>query len=107
MILINAKKRSTDSVALLLCPLQDIVIFVRAGEDGVGVGTDRHYPAAIGAGEVHRRQYHLTGDAFALIAVKDLRVVNNHPLRRRALVSHLSNLRAVNPRLENATAGSF
>ena len=60
------------------------MVFVGAGEDGLGVGADRDYSAVVGACEVHSGKNHLTGNACGFIALYSIVLFSS---RIRAILS--------------------
>ena len=90
---------------------QDVLVFVGAGEEGLGIGTERDDLAVAGARKVHGGKNHLTGDTASFKALKNAGVINNYPLWSGALVRHCADLyrfrastffRGFQPCLENA-----
>ena len=71
---------------------KDVFVFVRAGEESLGVGADRDDLAAVSARKVHSGKNHLPGNSAALKTVKNAGVVNDHPLWSGALVRHFAYL---------------
>ena len=82
-------------VSLRFPSSKDIFVFVGASEEGTGVRTNGDDLAVVGSSKFHTRKNHLARNTASLIALKDARVVNDHPLQGRALVCHLSNLHTV------------
>ena len=105
------EEKSPGSLVFVWRLCQDVLEFVRAGEEGLGVGAGRDDLAVVGTRKVHRGKDHLAGDAASFKALKDAGVVNDHPLWSGALVGHFADLHrfgtctffgGLHPRLKNA-----